>query len=129
MKNIEKGFSLIELMIVLAVIAILITLSYPSYVSFIRKADRTDAQTDLLDWSNQQQVWRADHPDYNTSINPPDTALYAYTMASTTTSFTLTATAQGKQAGDEEDGVSCTSLTIDHNGVTGPTGLQPCWGQ
>jgi type IV pilus assembly protein PilE len=125
----KNGFSLIELMIVTALIAILVTLSYPSYVNFVRKADRTDAMTTLLDWANRQQVWRADHPAYNTGINPDNTEHYSYSITASATSFTLTATALNAQANDKEDGVSCGTLTLDQAGQKGPSGHLECWGE
>ena len=129
MKHSEKGFSLIELMIVVTIVAVLVSLSYPSYVNFIRKADRSEAQVTMLDWANRQEIWRADNPSYNTAINPDDTENYAFTMVSTASSFTLTATALGGQAGDKEDGVTCGLLTLRQDGATGPVGHQDCWGQ
>ena len=129
MKKIRKGFSLIELMIVIAVVAILVTLSYPSYVSFINKADRAKARVELQDWANRQEVWRADHPSYNTDINPTDTGLYAYTIVATATSFTLTATALNDQTADKEGGTSCSSLTLNQAGIPGPAGHEECWGR
>lgn len=128
MSYIEKGFTLIELMVVIAIVAILVTLSYPSYVQFVRKADRSEAQADLQDWSNRQEVWRADNMGYNTNINPTDTELYAYTMVSTDSTFTLTATALGDQAADKEAGVSCATMTLIQDGSPGPDGHQSCWG-
>jgi type IV pilus assembly protein PilE len=125
----KNGFSLIELMIVTALIAILVTLSYPSYISFVRKADRTEAITTLLDWANRQQVWRADHPSYNTGINPANTENYSYSITATATSFTLTATALNVQTEDKEDGVACSTLTLDHAGNKGPGGHLECWGE
>ena len=127
MKRFENGFSLIELMIVIAVVATLVSLAYPSYANFIRKADRAQAKTTMLDWANRQEVWRADHPTYNTGINPANTELYTYTMTSTATSFTLTATAIGRQASDKEDGVSCVTMTLLQDGSVGPAGYQQCW--
>ena len=115
-------------MIVIALIAILVTLSYPSYVNFIRKADRAEARVTLLDWANRQEIWRADNINYNTDINPANDENYTYSMVSTATSFTLTATAIGGQAADQEDGVSCGTLTLDQAGVQGPTGHLECWG-
>jgi len=129
MKHFKKGFTLMELMIVVAVVAILVTLGYPSYIGFVRKADRSEAQADLLDWANRQEVWRADNPDYNATINPSDTESYAYTMVSTATTFTLTATALGGQAADKESGVSCATLTLLQTGFRGPSGHQQCWGK
>jgi type IV pilus assembly protein PilE len=127
--RIRTGFSLIELMIVIVVVAILATLSYPSYVRFVRRADRSDAQTTLQDWANRQEVWRADHPAYNTGINPSSTDKYTYSLVSTATSFTLTATAIGRQATDKQDDVSCATLTLRQDGLPGPEGHQLCWGK
>lgn len=128
MKTLIKGFTLTELMIVITIVAILISLSYPSYVNFIRKANRTEAQVVLLDWANRQAVWRADNISYNEDINPADDENYIYTIVSTATSFILTATAQGEQANDEEDGISCSSLTLNQASVQGPAEYLECWG-
>jgi type IV pilus assembly protein PilE len=121
------GFSLVELMIAVAVVAILVTLSYPTYIHYVLKADRTDAQMTLRDWANRQEVWRADHPTYNTGINPQNSAEYTYSMVSTADSFTLTATAVGRQAADKEEGISCATLTLRQDGSPGPAGHQACW--
>jgi len=129
MKRIKNGFSLIELMIVIAVVTTLVTLSYPSYASFIRKANRAQAQAALLDWANRQEIWRADHPSYNPDINPGNTEFYTYSMVSTATSYTLTATAIGNQANDVEKGVSCVTMTLLQDGSTGPAGHQHRWGE
>jgi len=125
----ESGFSLVELMIAVAVVAILVTLSYPSYLRFVLRADRSDAQMVLQDWANRQEVWRADHPAYNTGINPSNTDKYTYSMVSTATSFTLTATAIGRQVADKQDGVSCGTMTLQQDGAPGPDGHQICWGK
>lgn len=118
MRDTMSGFTLVELMIVVVVVAILVTLSYPSYVSFIRKSERSDAQAELLDWANRQHLWRADHNSYNAGINPANSDKYTYTMPNlTTTSFTLTATAQGGQAADDEEGVDCSSLSVEQTGM------------
>lgn len=129
MKTFNKGFTLIELMVVIAIVAILLTLSYPSYSRYVRKADRAEAQVTLLDWANRQEVWRADHPGYSLDINPADTALYAYSMTATISSFTLTATALGSQASDMESGVGCSTLSLDQAGIRGPAGHKQCWGK
>jgi type IV pilus assembly protein PilE len=127
MKSWSHGFSLIELMIVTAIVAILLTLSYPSYISFIRKGHRADAQTTLLDWANREEIWRADHTSYNTAINPDDTEYYTFTITAGASTYTMTATAQGGQAADTENGVACSVMTLDQTGAQGPAGHVACW--
>ncbi len=127
MKIFNTGFTLIELMIVITIVAILLTLSYPSYLSFIRKADRAEAQATLLDWANRQEIWRADNPGYNLDINPQDTNLYSYSIIANNGSFTLTATALASQTSDKEAGVGCSTLTLNQAGMKGPTGHKQCW--
>ena len=122
-----RGFSLIELMITVALIAILVTLSYPSYANFIRKSHRSEALMDLLDWANRQQIWRADNTSYSASIDPTDSDYYTYTIVASANAFTLTATAKGKQADDSEADVTCATLTLDQDGTRGPVGHEKCW--
>lgn len=128
MRRGAKGFSLIELLVVITVVALLTTLAYPSYTGFVRKAKRSQAQATMLDWANQQEVWRADHPAYSADIKPADTDRYVYTIVANANTFTLTATAIGQQVGDKEKGVNCASLTLLHDGSQGPAGHQKCWG-
>lgn len=138
----RKGFSLIELMIVIAVVAILVALALPSYSRYIRKANRGDAQQLLLNWANNQEIWRANDTDYATSaqINPPGSTEYNFFVRAaasdppvvgdcghtdpTATAYELIACAQGDQANDEERGSSCSLLTIDQSNEKWPAN---CW--
>ena len=123
----NRGMTLFELMIVVAVVAILVSVAYPSYSGFIRKAQRAEAQTTLLDWANRQENWRADHTSYNADITPASTEYYSYSMVSTATSFTLTADALNAQLKDREKGEPCGSMNINEAGVVGPPAKQVCW--
>ena len=54
----KNGFSLMELMIVLAIVAILVALALPSYTRYVLKANRGEAQQLLLNWSNKADMMR-----------------------------------------------------------------------
>lgn len=118
-KQTEKGFSLIELMITVAVVAILLALALPSYTHYIRKANRGEAQQLLLNWANNQEIWRAAHTTYaaqGSNLGVPSHTKYTFTVTGTTgTAYLLTATATGSQANDKEKGQSCTILTLNQS--------------
>ena len=58
MVNSNKGFTLIELMIVVAIIAILASIAYPSYQESVRKTKRTDAQASMIDVASRLQRYK-----------------------------------------------------------------------
>lgn len=56
--NIKKGFTLIELMIVVAIIAILAAIAYPSYQEYVRKTKRVESQAELIALAGQLQRYK-----------------------------------------------------------------------
>jgi len=54
----NKGFTLIELMIVVAIVGILAAIAYPSYQEYVRKTKRTDAQADMMELANRLQRYK-----------------------------------------------------------------------
>lgn len=140
------GFTLIELMIVVAVIAILAAVAYPSYTSYIVKSNRRAAQSFMLEVSSRQQRYLldarsyADAPndgDIATKLNistPPDVARNYVVVSKVTMDgssprkppgFTVEATPQGSQATRD---TSCGKLTIDEaGGKTSENGGATCW--
>ena len=127
----RKGFTLVELMIVIAIVAILVALALPSYAQYIRKANRGEAQQLLMNWANNQEIWRANDSDYASATTvPPEIPLPThdkYTFSHppvSATSYTLIATATGDQANDKNHGTPCTALTLDQSNAKTP---RDCW--
>jgi len=106
-----KGFTLIELMIVVAIVGIISAIAYPSYNQHIVRSKRSDAMSALMLASQAMERFRSTPPySYNlgTSLNtifatqvPVDggNAYYNLTLASDATSYTLTATPTGSMTG------------------------------
>jgi type IV pilus assembly protein PilE len=123
----RKGFTLVELMIVVAIVAILVALALPSYNRYILKGNRGEAQQLLMNWSNNQEIWRAAHSEYadEDDFAVPTHDKYRFTVTDeTATTFTLTADPLGNQAKDEDRGVDCDPLTLNQSIAKTPT---ECW--
>lgn len=56
-KNKDSGFTLIEIMIVVAIIAILASIAYPSYQDYVKRAKRAEAQSKALEMANKQEEY------------------------------------------------------------------------
>lgn len=71
----STGFTLMEMLIVVAVGAILVTLAVPSYQEQLRRARRTDAKEALLRLQLEQERFRANRVSYATTVGAGDTGL------------------------------------------------------
>ena len=147
MKNLQKihsarGFTLIELMIVVAVVGILSAIAYPSYTEYVRRGHRADARAGLLQaqqWMERAATATGSYPTAALagSLTWASDSNKRYTIAltsPTTTSYTLTATPKspGPQASDK-----CGTYTLTNTGLRGANGKTSgqsgydtdCWGK
>lgn len=114
------GFTLIELMTVIAVVAILTALAVPSYRDYVLRTNRMEAINILLDVAACQERTYVRFNQYDTSLcgASSTTANGLYTVSMNTSNsnqnYTLTATAQGNQVND-----SCGNLTLTDQGIRG----------
>lgn len=131
-----RGFTLIELMIVVAIVAILAAIAYPSYTRYVLRTYRAQAKADMLEYAGQAERFHTINNTYvgfklaggATSVSSPREASSArYTVAlskQAASTFTLTATPSGAQLSD-----SCGTLTINQANVKTASGgtLADCW--
>lgn len=144
----QLGFTLLELMIVVAVIAILAALALSSYRNQVMKSKRAEAKQMLSDYALRLEKWRANNATYTTTlanINGTNTSPSGYyTIALSTppnspvcpssgaapsnvNSFRITATATGEQADDTKCAtIVLTSLCGTVQKTSTPTGNE-CW--
>ncbi len=100
-----KGFTLIELMIVIAIVAILAIIAIPSFQEQVAKSRRAEAMRGLGDLQLRQERWRSNHTSYagNSTVGftIPTVDNYSLGIGSpSATGYTITATRTGAQTGD-----------------------------
>lgn len=131
MKQRETGFTLIELIIAVAIVGILSSFAISTYQSSVLRSGRSDATVMLTTLAQRQERFYTQNFAYATSLNAlvgsntlqTDNGNYNITMpVATATTFTLTATAIGRQAQDTR----CATFTLTHTGAEGATNTD-CW--
>lgn len=144
-KHIQRGFTLIELMITVAIVAIITAVALPNYQNYVKKASRSEAKLIMLEtaqWLERKYTTdncytavvtgacsAATAPTLPYTQSPKQgTAKYNITVVTASTStYVISATPTGAMAGD-----TCTTFTLTQDGTRGfnpasTTLYDTCW--
>lgn len=113
----RHGFTLLELIVVIAILAVLLTVALPSYRNYMVRVHRTEAVSALLELASCQERVFADHGHYDTTrCLPPDLDHYAIRLEPSGETASLAFTAWADPAGSQGDD-PCGSLGLDQTGL------------
>jgi type IV pilus assembly protein PilE len=132
-----RGFTLIELMVVIAIVGIIAVIALPSFLQQVRRSHRAEAMRGLSELQLREERWRASNAKYigtdssaadKTSFGAlPTSDYYTFAFDSTAsgTGFKVKATAAGSQADD----TACTPMRLEVAGgaVTKTPTSNRCW--
>lgn len=121
----NRGFTLIEIMIVVAIVGILAAIAIPSYQQYVTQSRRAEAQAYMAELALREERYRAANNAYAdhtvSTIGVSNSTYYTFTIVAGTNTYTITATAKGTQSTKDS---SCTPLTLTEAGTKGPAS---CW--
>lgn len=127
----SRGFTLTEIMIVVAILGILASIVYPSYLDYVLRGNRSEGKALLLDAAARQERYYAQNNTYASSVGQlgytsADSQNNLYTLSipsSSATSYSLLVTTKKSDS-------KCGNLGIDQAGTrtkTGSSSLSDCW--
>jgi type IV pilus assembly protein PilE len=114
----NQGFTLIELMITVAIIAILAAIALPNYTQYVVRGKIAEATSELSQWRNRMERFYQDNRAFTdgcAATAPAGTKYFTYTCAADAQTYTLTATGIAAQ------GVNGYVYTIDENNAKATT--------
>lgn len=130
--KLSRGFTLIELMVVIAIVGIIAAIALPSFNEQLRKSRRSEAMEVISDLQLKQEQWRSNHTQYaadmdtllgstanTTSYNNSHSYYTAAISASSGTDTLITVSPKGAQSGDRCGNYT---LRIDNDDNNTPAG-------
>lgn len=123
----STGFTLIELMIVIAIVAIIAAIALPAYNDYVTRSKLTEAHNGLADFRVRMEQYFQDNRTYDAGgacgLDPATveaSTYFTFTCAGTATTYTATATGTGQ--------VSAFAYTINETNTRVTTAVKPGWG-
>ena len=126
----SRGFTLIELMITVAIIAILAAIALPNYTQYVVRGKIAEATSELSQWRNRMERYFQDNRSFEDGCDatkPAGTKYFTYTCEADKESYTLTATGIAAQ------GVNGYVYTVDESNAkattqfAGAAASASCW--
>lgn len=141
-----RGFTLIELVLVIAILSIIASIAYPSYLGVVSRTSRSAGKSTLLEVANRQEQYFAENKSYASDLSDLGYAgsyfminargdsvaaasserCYGISLTNTAAmTYTINAIPQLQQADND---AQCATLTLTHTGIRGQTGASTkCW--
>lgn len=130
----KSGYTLIEMLMTVGILGILVLVASSLYTSYVRKGRRIDAVNSILSIQLAEEQYRSKNTQYGTlaqvwsGVSASAEGYYSIAISNVTaSSYTITATAQGTQANDAENGTSCSALTLAMSNGTITKTPAACW--
>jgi type IV pilus assembly protein PilE len=124
----EHGFTLIELMVVVAIVAILAAIAIPSFADQMRKSRRAEAVSSLQDAQLRLERWRVDHKDFTGSgVAITDTAFYDFTVTAAVATPNLYSVSAAPLGSQQKDMCGTMTISVSAGVVTKTPADKSCW--